>query len=119
MTEGRYYGKVLGALAGWLLLKHPIGLLLGAVLGHVLDAGWLRRQRRHRRSALEQAYAVLGVAPEASDEAIEQAYRRLIREYHPDRLVDAADEIRDLAEERSRAINAAHDLILKARHGTD
>lgn len=113
MNTRHYYGKVLGALLGWLLMRHPIGFLVGAILGHALDAGWLRRPRA--RSALEQAYAVLDVSPHASDEILEAAYRRLMARYHPDRVAGAADEIRRLAEERSRAINAAYDLISKAR----
>ena len=33
----------------------------------------------------DEAYEVLGLDPGASDEAIKQAHRRLIREYHPDK----------------------------------
>ena len=33
----------------------------------------------------DEAYEVLGLGPGASDEAIKQAHRRLIREYHPDK----------------------------------
>jgi curved DNA-binding protein CbpA len=35
--------------------------------------------------------------------------------YHPDRVVDATNAIRALAEERARAINAAYDTIMRAR----
>lgn len=113
MNPRHYYGKILGAVLGWLLMRHPIGFLIGAILGHALDAGWLRRPRG--RSALDQAYAVLEVSPQASDEVLETAYRRLMARYHPDRVAGAAEEIRRLAEERSRAINGAYDLITRAR----
>lgn len=109
----RYYGKVLGGLLGFLLMRHPFGLLVGAVLGHAFDAGWLRRPPRDR--GLDDAYATLESSPEDSTEALDAAYRRLMSKYHPDRVVDATDEIRALAEERARAINAAYDTIMRAR----
>lgn len=112
----RYYGKVLGGLLGFLLMRHPFGLLVGAVLGHAFDAGWLRRPPRDR--GLDDAYATLGSSPEDSTEALDAAYRRLMSKYHPDRVVDATDEIRALAEERARAINAAYDTIMRARRAT-
>jgi preprotein translocase subunit Sec63 len=60
-------------------------------------------------------YAVLGIAQDASDEEVEQAYRRMISEYHPDRLASAARELRELAEVRAREINAAYETIKQLR----
>jgi curved DNA-binding protein CbpA len=51
------------------------------------------------------AYKVLQVDPEAEDEVIQAAYRRLARKYHPD--VDATAE----AAARMAAINRAWELI--------
>lgn len=109
----RWYGKLLGFIAGWLLLRHPGGGLIGLLIGHAFDAGWLRRSRG--RSALDEAYVVLDVPRDASNEAIDAAYRRLMSKYHPDRVAGAAQEIRELAEERARAINSAYDTIMDAR----
>ncbi len=109
----RYYGKILGGLLGFALVRHPIGLLLGAIIGHAFDAGWLRRPRNN--AALTAAYAELDVTPDASDEAIDAAYRRLMSRYHPDRVAGAAEDVRALAETRARAINAAYDTIMHAR----
>ena len=109
----RYYGKILGGLLGFALVRHPIGLLLGAIIGHAFDAGWLRRPRNN--AALTAAYAERDVTPDASDEAIDAAYRRLMSRYHPDRVAGAAEDVRALAETRARAINAAYDTIMHAR----
>jgi DnaJ-domain-containing protein 1 len=117
----RYYGKILGGLLGFALMRHPFGLLLGALLGHALDAGWLRRAGPGGSSPdapdnpLDQAYATLEVSPSASDEEIDLAYRRQMTRYHPDKAAGAPEDIRALAEERARAINAAYDRIVKAR----
>jgi len=112
----RWYGKVFGAIAGWLLLRHPAGAILGALLGHAFDAGWLAARPRAPREPPPQAdYAVLGVDEDASDEALDRAYRKLMSQYHPDRVSGAADEFREMAEQRSRSINAAYDRIRARR----
>jgi molecular chaperone DnaJ len=51
-------------------------------------------------------YKVLGVAKGASDEEIKKAYRKLARQYHPDR--NAGDK---KAEERFKEISQAHDVL--------
>lgn len=54
----------------------------------------------------EDPYRVLGIAKDASDAEIKRAYRKLARQYHPDRNPgDAA------AEERFKAIQAAYESI--------
>ena len=51
-------------------------------------------------------YRVLGVSPDASDEEIKKAYRRLAKEYHPDR--NPGDEA---AAAKMQEINAAYEQI--------
>lgn len=117
----RYYGKLIGAILGYAVLRHPFGALIGLALGHAFDAGWLAPNRaappppNPEISPDHEAYAALGVAPNASDEEIERAWRQLMGKYHPDRVAGAADEIRALAELRSREINAAYDRIRDRR----
>src|SRR5690606_13603934 len=82
----RWYGKLIGAILGWMLMRHPAGAILGAALGHAIDAGWFSpRPRRAPPPAPEEDYRILGIADDASDEDIERAYRRLMAQYHPDR----------------------------------
>ena len=120
----RYLGKLLGAVLGWVLLRHPLGALVGALLGHGFDAGWFawrgpRPAPPPPPPAADEAgddpYAVLGVARDASEADIDRAYRQLMGRYHPDRVAGAADEIRALAETRARAINDAYDRIRARR----
>jgi len=51
-------------------------------------------------------YKVLGVSPDASDEEIKKAYRRLAKQYHPDR--NPGDKA---AAQKMQEINAAYEQI--------
>lgn len=64
-----------------------------------------------------EPYAVLGVDRNADDDQIKTAYRRLIRENHPDTLIAKGmpPEFVKVATERMAAINAAFDQIGKLR----
>lgn len=107
----RWYGKLLGLIAGALLFRaNPLfGAVVGLLIGHAFDADWFRLRRR------DDPWAELGLIPDATDEEVEQAYRRLISQYHPDRFAGAAPELRAEAERRARAINAAYDRIRSLR----
>jgi DnaJ like chaperone protein len=59
----------------------------------------------------------LGVRAEISDADLKRAYHKLIRDNHPDRLASKGlpENMRELAEERTREINAAYDVVKKKR----
>ena len=61
-------------------------------------------------------YAVLGVGRGDDDASIKRAYRKLISQYHPDRLGDLPEELRRRAERRASEINTAWEAI-KAERG--
>jgi len=99
----------LGFIAGMLIFRgHPAGGLIGLVIGHAFDADWIISPRA-------APYRVLGVSPDASQAEIDQAYRRLMSQYHPDKLAGAAPELIKQAELRSREINTAYDKIKAQR----
>jgi len=62
-------------------------------------------------------YEVLGLTAEATDVEIKSAYRKLIHENHPDKLMAQGlpQEFIDLANEKMAVINAAYDKIKKLR----
>ena len=66
---------------------------------------------------LGDAYTALGVTSESSDSEIKRAYRRLVSENHPDKLASRGlpESMREVAEERTRELNAAYDLIKESR----
>lgn len=86
-------------------------LLRATAAGPSAGPGGATKQR------LADAYAALGVSPDANPDVIKRAYRRLISQNHPDKLAARGlpESMRPVAEERSREINAAYDLVKTAR----
>lgn len=65
----------------------------------------------------DDAYAVLGLKRNATDEEVKSTYRKLVREHHPDALVAKGlpKEFVEQANKTLAAINAAYDRIAKER----
>lgn len=66
---------------------------------------------------LDDAYVALGVTPHNSDAEIKKAYRRMMNQHHPDKLIAKGlpEEMIKLATEKTQEIKAAFDLIKKSR----
>ena len=58
---------------------------------------------------MKDPYKILGVSPTDSDDKIKQAYRELVRKYHPDKYTDS--DLAELANEKMKEINAAYEQI--------
>lgn len=78
---------------------------------------YARVRDRFLTASTADPYQVLGIRADLSDDEIKKAYRRLIREHHPDTLVARGlpRELLDQANGRMAAINAAYDEISKRR----
>lgn len=68
-------------------------------------------------NSLAQAYSVLGLNRDASPEDIKLAYRRLIRQHHPDKRSASGASPTELARatEKTRELTAAYERIREAR----
>ncbi len=68
-------------------------------------------------TSLEDAYTALGVAPDVDDKALKRAYRKLMSENHPDKLIaqGVPEDMIKLATERSQEIQAAYEMVKKSR----
>lgn len=61
------------------------------------------------------AYAALGITPNASDDEVKRAYRKMAMLYHPDRVVDNED-LKRSATDKFREIQTAYECIKKERN---
>ncbi len=62
---------------------------------------------------MNNPYEVLGVSKNATEDEINTAYRKLIKQYHPDKYV--GNPLADLAAEKIKKINEAYDAIMADR----
>lgn len=60
---------------------------------------------------IEAAMEQLGVKPGVTLEELTLAYRHMAQMYHPDKTAGLGPELQTLAEERMKAINAAHQTV--------
>lgn len=73
-------------------------------------------QQNSRQTPQEEPwFRILGVPESAGKEEIASAYKAKIRQYHPDKVASLGPELRELAELKSKQINAAYDYALKLR----
>ncbi|HHJ52903.1 MAG TPA: hypothetical protein ENJ89_06890 [Caldithrix abyssi] len=65
----------------------------------------------------DRAYKILGLTPQATDEQVRAAYKNLVREYHPDKLIakGVPEDFIKIANEKMAEINNAYDQICKER----
>ena len=72
------------------------------------EAGARAEATRERE---EDPYAVLGLDPGASREEVKAAYRRLVAQYHPDKVSHLGKEFQDLAHRRLIEIQRAYERL--------
>ncbi len=106
-------------------------LLLSMVLGQShfsqKQAGGYQHHNQHSyqrthtqpnaQSELKAAYQALGVKKTDSDKSIKKAYRKLISEFHPDKLIGQGvpEEMVKVATQRSQEIQTAYQIIEDSR----
>lgn len=98
-----------------------------AVLGFSRDeyAAILQRMRaqQHAHSgsqpgmAVADAYKMLGIDKQATDQEVKKAYRRLMNQHHPDKLVAKGlpEEMMELANKKAQDIKEAYEVIKQSR----
>ncbi len=103
------------------LLVVLFGLFIGYWTVSKLALGKSAPQREQAPPAVESEpdpaawNEVLGVSPEAGESEIRQAYKKLMQQYHPDKVASLGDELKALAERKSRDINTAYKQAMQIR----
>lgn len=88
------------------------------LLDRVLNQSHLGGGQVNQAAALEEAYKALGVAQDSTDAEVKRAYRKLISQYHPDKLIGQGmpEDMIAVATEQAKEIQLAYDLIKKSRN---
>lgn len=88
---------------------------ISSVLG--LSASEFQQIKAFFIKSNDQAYRVLGLQRSASDEQVKKTYRKLVREFHPDKLQakGVPEDFMKVAHEKMAEINKAYDDICKER----
>ena len=85
--------------------------LIAANIG-ISDADYQSLSAMYRRAQDPNwAYTVLEIEVSATNDDVKRAYRRMAMKYHPDKVANAGDEIRQQATEKFRTINEAYEHI--------
>lgn len=66
-------------------------------------------------TSIEDAYKVLEITPEATDDEVRKAYRKMAMKHHPDKVESLGEDVRKAAEEKFNKIHEAYDQIKKER----
>ena len=61
-------------------------------------------------------YRVLEISPDASNQEIKRAYRKMANKYHPDKVSHLGKEMQTSAEEKFKAVNNAYQQLKKDRN---
>lgn len=74
-------------------------------------------EQTYSEKSIHDAYTMLGISNEASEREIKSAYRRLLSQHHPDKLVSKGlpDEMMKLATQKTYEIRQAYEIICAAR----
>jgi len=86
--------------------------------GYSRSSGGSGYQAPPSHNELKQAYQILNVSPDAGDDEVKKAYRRLMNQHHPDKLVAKGlpEEMMKMAADKTHEIKSAYELIKKARN---
>ncbi len=61
------------------------------------------------------AYSVLGITPDATDDEVRTAYRRMAMKNHPDKVATLGPDVQKAAAEKFRQVQEAYETIKKSR----
>lgn len=101
-------------VAHWLGLRDGRFEQLMAMFKAQYEFASSNQQSSHK---LADAYAALGISEAASDAEVKRAYRKLMSQHHPDKLIaqGVPEAMIKLANEKSAEIRAAYEQITEAR----
>ena len=67
------------------------------------------------RPSNDSNYRILEIEPNATDEEVKKAYRKMAIKYHPDKVATLGEDVQKAAEEKFKAISQAYEAICRER----
>ncbi len=67
------------------------------------------------RPSNDSNYRILEITPDATDEEVKKAYRKMAIKYHPDKVATLGEDVQKAAEEKFKAVNQAYETICRER----
>lgn len=81
-----------------------------------LDDGIVDQMFALGGQSLDDAYKVLGLTADATDDEVRRAYKKMVLQHHPDRVAHLGEEVKAAATRKMQEINKAKDAIFAARN---
>ncbi|TMM47792.1 co-chaperone DjlA [Colwellia ponticola] len=99
-------------------LDNLLEMIIAGTNFHQQQSGGYRQQGAGTFSSgqqLDNAYKVLGIDKDASTSAIKKAYRKLMSQHHPDKLIAKGlpPEMMESAKQKTQDIQSAYEFIVK------
>jgi DnaJ like chaperone protein len=63
----------------------------------------------------ESAYKILEITPQATDDEVRKAYKRMAIKHHPDKVEHLGEDVQKAANDKFKEVNTAYDQIKKER----
>jgi DnaJ like chaperone protein len=79
------------------------------------QSGPERETRQRSDNAAPAWHDTLNVSPNATADEIRRSYRTLMSQYHPDKVATLGDELRALAESKTKEITSAYRSAMRLR----
>ena len=67
------------------------------------------------RPSNDSNYKILEISPDATNDEVKKAYRKMAIKYHPDKVATLGEDVQKAAEEKFKAISLAYEAICKER----
>lgn len=83
-------------------------------IARFFNIGQQKVQDTYKQSSAA-AYNILGVPKDATDTEVKNAYRKLVKRYHPDKVITKDEALKIGAEEKFKEIQEAYEIIQKER----